>query len=243
MVPIPSIQSVDNVTPAAIDLLRNWLARTLDVERMRWLDTAIKGQCHGADECQLGIALGLVGRRIGRGDLLLSAVDLAAAQALRSHWHPEMWGTDEAARVMLVLATWTGNEESFAARVERQCITGELNEHVACLKGFAVFPAPSRLLKHAREAARSSNQAVFEAIACQNPYPADYFDEAAYNQMVIKVLFSGLPIGTIVGLHERRNDDLVRMVGDLVSERRAARRPVPDSVQRWLVRIDSSNQA
>ena len=54
-----------------------------------------------------------------------------------------MWGTDEAARVALLLATWSGDEAAFAARVDRLCATGELTEHVAALKGFAVFPAPA----------------------------------------------------------------------------------------------------
>ena len=233
MPPAP-VQTVDDAAPATIDLLRNWLARTVQVEVTQWLDAEIDRQRDGVDERRLGITLGLIGRRIGRVDLSLASTDLTAAQALHSRWRPDMWGTDEAARVALMLATWTGDEERFAARVERLCVTGELTEHVACLKGFAVFPAPTRLLGRAREAVRSSAQPLFEAIACQNPYPADYFDEAAYNQMVVKCVFSGVPIETIVGLSTRRNDDLVRMMRDLVSERHAAGRPVPDAVHRWL---------
>jgi hypothetical protein len=136
--------------------------------------------------------------------------------------------------VALLLATWSGDEAAFAARVDRLCATGELTEHVAALKGFAVFPAPASLLSRARAAVRSSMQPPFEAIACHNPYPADHFDEAVYNQMVVKCVFSGVPIETIVGLDERRNDELVRMMRDLVSERRAAGRLLPDAVHRFI---------
>ncbi len=219
---------------AAISLLRQWLARKMSAEAARWFDTEIDHQSHSVDERRLGIALGLVGRRVGRADLSLSAADLAAAQALRDRWRPQGWRTDEAARVALMLATWRGDEESFAARVDRLCITGELTEHVACLKGFAVFPAPGRLLGRAREAVRSSVQPVFEAIACENPYPSDHFDEAAYNQMVVKCVFSGAPIATIVGLDQRRNDNLLHMLRDFISERHAAGRTVPDAVHRWI---------
>jgi hypothetical protein len=135
---------------------------------------------------------------------------------------------------VLILATWKGDEVSFAARIERLSTIGELTEQVACLKGFAVFPAPERLLVRGRAAVRSSVQPIFEAIACQNPYPADHFDDASYNQMVVKCVFSGISIDTVVGLNERRNDDLVRMMGDLVSERLAAGRTIPDQVHRWL---------
>ena len=237
------LRTVDDTAAAAIDLLRHCLGRTLQAEAARWLDAEIDRQRGAPDERRLGIALGLVGRRIGRGDLSFSAVDLAAAQGLRSRWRPDTWGTDEAARVALMLATWTGDEELFAARVDRLCVTGELTEHVACLKGFAVFPAPGRLLGPARAAVRSSMQPPFEAIACRNPYPADHFDEAAYNQMVVKCVFCGVPIETIVGLDERRNDDLARMLRDLLSERHAAGRAVPDSVHRWIAGKSPGNRA
>jgi hypothetical protein len=231
---ISPLHTVDAAVAATIDLLRQWLMRMLPAEAARWLGTEIDSQRNAVDERRLGMALGLVGRRIGRIDLTLSVEDLAAARVLRNRWRPDTWGTDEAARVVLVLATWTGDEDSFAARVDRLCVTAELTEHVAFLKGFAVLPAPGRLHARAREAVRSSIQMVFEAIACHNPYPADHFDEDAYNQMVVKCVFSGLPIGTVVGLDERRNDDLVGMLRDLVSERHAAGRAIPDAVHGYI---------
>jgi hypothetical protein len=229
--PMPT---VDDATAAAIDLLRRWLKRVLQAGAAQWLDAEIDRQREAADERRLGMALGLVGRRIGRIELALSGDDIAAAQALRSRWRPDMWGTDEAARVALLLATWSGDEAAFAARIDRLCATGELTEHVACLKGFAVFPAPASLLSRARAAVRSSMQPPFEAIACHNPYPADHFDDAVYSQMVVKCVFSGVPIETVVGLDERRNAELVRMMRDLVSERRAAGRLLPDAVHRFI---------
>jgi hypothetical protein len=228
--PIP----VDDVATAAGALLRQWLGRILTPEPAHWLDGEIENLRTAVDGRRLGIALGVVGRRVGRRGLSLDAADLAAAQARRRGWQPDTWTADEAARVALLLATWSGDEGAFSARVDRLCATGELTEHVACLKGFAVFPASARLLSSARAAARSSVQAVFEGIACHNPYPADHFDDAVYNQMVLKCVFSGVPIGSIVSLDDRRNDDLLRMMRDLVSERQAAGRVVPDPVHRWI---------
>src|SRR5262245_40258587 len=223
----------DDSTPVA-ELLRQWLGRAATGEAMQWLDGEIARQRDAVDERRLGLALGLAGRRLGRAELSLSAADAAAAAALRNRWRPDLWGAVEAARVALLLATWRGDAEAFAARINRLCVTGELTEHVACLKGFAVFPTPERLLGRAREAVRSSVQPVFEAVACFNPYPADWFDEVAFNLMVVKCVFSGVPIGAIVGLDARRNDNRVRMLRDLVSERHAAGRTVPDAVHRWI---------
>jgi hypothetical protein len=220
--------------PALIAFLRYLLTRLLAPTGMQWLDAEIERQRAQLDERRLEIALGMVGRKIGRTDLAPSANDVAVAGKLRARWQPELWGTDEAARVALVLATSGGDDAAFAARVDRLCATGELTEQVAYLKGFAIFPAAQALHERAREAVRSSISPVFEAIACGNPYPYDHFGESAWNQMVVKCVFSGLPIDTIVGLRERRNPELVAMLRDLVSERTAAGRPTPDAVHRFV---------
>jgi hypothetical protein len=230
---VPNLE-IDAYTAFTSDLLRQWLKRTIAADAMAWLDGEVERQRAAPHERRLGMAVGLAGRRVGRAALSLSAADLAAARALWRRWRPDTWSIDEAARVALILATWHGDEERFAATIERLCATGELTEHVACLRGFAVFPAPAKLLAWARSAVRSSVQAVFEAVACHNPYPADHFDADAFNHMVVKCVFSGVPIATVVGLDERRNDELVRMMRDLVSERHAAGRAVPDAVHRWI---------
>jgi hypothetical protein len=219
-----------------IDLLHGALARTLRSEAMVWLDGALAAQRAGVDERPLAVAFGLAGRKVGRADLSLSDAEIAAARGLRAGWQPQRWGVDEAARVALLLATWRGDEPAFATRIERLCASAEVGELVGCLKGFAVFPAAARLEPRAREGVRASMRPPFEAIACHNPYPSDYFDEAAWNQMVVKCVFVGAPIDTIVGLHARRNPELIRMLKDFAAERHAAGRPLPHEVHDYIAR-------
>ena len=216
------------------DLLRGWLVRALSPQAMDWLDATIERQRSTIDERQLAIALGLVGRKVGRADIALTSNDVAKAQRGRGRWQPETWSVDEAARVAILLATYRGDEAAFAGRVDRLCATAEITEHMAYLKGFAVFPAPRALHDRAREGVRSSSRPVFEAIACRNPYPFDHFDDAAWNQMVVKCVFVGAPIETISGLHARRNPEGVQMLRDLVSERHAAGRSSPEYVHSFI---------
>ena len=49
-------------------------------------------------------------------------------------------------------------------------------------------------------------------------------------------MFTGTPIESVVGLHERRNAEVVQMLRDLVSERRAAGRPLPEAVHAYVDR-------
>jgi hypothetical protein len=224
-----------SIRPAdTIDLLERWLTRAASAESIQWLRAEIERQRASSDERRLGMALGLCPRRIGRADLNLSAEDMLEAQSMHRRWRPDTWSTDEAARTALVLSTWRDHDASFAALIDRVCERADLGELVACLKGFALFPAPERLYARAREALRSSAQPVFEAIARNNPYPADRLDEPAYNQMVVKCIFTGVSILEIVGLDERRNADLTKMLRDLVSERQAAGRTLPLPVHQWI---------
>ena len=153
---------------------------------------------------------------------------------MRRGWQPQFWAADEVARVALLLATYRGDDRAFAERLDKLCATAEITEHVSCLKGFAIFPAGEALRGRAREGVRSSIAPVFEAIACRNPYPFDHFDEGTWNQMVVKCVFVGAPIETVVGLHERRNPELIRMLRDFVAERHAAGRPLPEAVHRFI---------
>jgi hypothetical protein len=75
-----------------------------------------------------------------------------------------------------------------------------------------------------------------EAIACRNPYPFDHFNQAAWNQMGVKFVFTGAPIETVVGLRERRNPELIQMLRDFVAERAAASRPLPAGMHDYIAR-------
>ena len=228
-------RSASNPDPAAaMTLLRRWLARHSTVVALTWLDAEIERQQAGVDERKLIIALGMAGRKIGRADLSLAESDRLEARALRAGWQPELWGTDEAARAAVLLATYTGDDGVFAGRVDRLCANAEVTELLACLKAFAIFPAAKLLHDRAREGVRSAVKPVFEAIACHNPYPFDHFDQAAWNQMVVKAVFVGASIKSIVGITERGNPDLRQMLRDLISERHAAGRFVPADVRAYV---------
>lgn len=221
---------------AFLEFLRGALARVLAPEALQWLEAEIDRQRSAVDERRLAIALGLTSRKIPRLELSLTPEEVATARRLRAGWQPELWAADEAARILLLMASHAGDDQAFAARVERLCTTAEVTEYIAFLKGFAIFPAPTLLYARAREGVRSAITPVFAAIACHNPYPLDHFDDEAWNQMVVKCVFNGVPIETIVGLHERRNPEVVQMLRDLVSERQAASRPLPEAVHAYVDR-------
>jgi hypothetical protein len=119
---------------------------------------------------------------------------------------------------------------SDAAVVAEVYRRGDNDEKCALLRALSLLSCASELVPVAAMGCRSHVLPVFEAIACDNDFPARYFDDSHFNQMVLKALFVGLPLGRIRNLAARRNGELGRMASAYASERRAAGRPVPEDI-------------
>lgn len=120
--------------------------------------------------------------------------------------------------------------DQHAALVRDVFRTGDNAERVVLLKWLSSLPAPERFLDTAIEACRSHVQDVFEAIACDNPYPAAHFPDLNFHQLVMKALFTSAPLPRVIGYRTRITAELQRMVKDYAAERTAAGRTVPDDV-------------
>src|SRR5690625_6252577 len=84
----------------------------------------------------------------------------------------------------------------------------------------------------AAEGVRSIITIVFNAIALDNPYPKEYLEQDPFNQIVLKALFVGSPLFRIVGLEERANATLARILVEYSQERRSAGRVVSTEIWR-----------
>jgi hypothetical protein len=81
---------------------------------------------------------------------------------------------------------------------------------------------------------RSAVKPVFEAVAHRSPYPSEFLDEPAWNQMVLKALFIGSELAPLQGLDERANPELAEVLLDYAHERWAAGRPVSPELWRCV---------
>jgi hypothetical protein len=193
------------------------LARTgLEPSGRAWLDAAVAAIRAPFDREAFTVAFTLAARRVGRAALLAGAAG---------------WSADEAARAALLLRAATAQPAgAFATLVDDLYQHGDNRERQAILRALAWLPEPERFLELAVEACRTSVQPVFEAIACENEYPAAHFPDLNFNQMVLKAMFTGVGLRRIVGLQGRINAELRRMAAGYASERRAAGRSVPADI-------------
>lgn len=215
------------------DLLEHWLTRQLPAEAAAWLIAQRARLRVGLSERDFNLLISLAPRRLGKSDLVLDADDLAAADQARPGWAPADWSVDQAGRLLLLLGR---NEagSAFALRLRGLLAAADLGETITFLRGLPLYPDPELHLSVARMGLRSGMRPIFEAVAHRNPYPAETFDEAAWNQLVLKALFIETTLAPIHSLDRRANPTLMRMLCDYAHERWAAGRPVSPELWRCV---------
>jgi len=144
------------------------------------------------------------------------------------------WSLVRTARVWLLTRLDESDQEVFVKNIETLFDTAEMNELVALYSALPVLAYPEKWLFRATDAVRSNMGFVFDAIALHNPYPARYFSELAWNQLVLKTIFNDKPVHFITGLDERENKNLALILSDFAHERWAAGRSVAPNVWRLV---------
>ncbi len=157
------------------------------------------------------------------------------ADLIESERRPkQIWTLDRVVRVLLLTNVQNTSEEDYCQTIETLFETAEINEAVALYTALPYLKYPEKWLYRATEAVRSNMGSVFDAIAFYNPYPAKYFSESAWNQLVLKCIFNDKPIHLIKDLDERANQNLANILSDFAHERWAAHRTIPPQVWRLV---------
>ncbi|QHV98803.1 EboA domain-containing protein [Spirosoma endbachense] len=144
------------------------------------------------------------------------------------------WTLDRLARVWWLLQFPVDDESVYVKTIGQLFKAGELNELVALYSALPVLAFPEAWRFQATEGIRNNIADVQSAIMLHNPYPADYFDEAAWNQMILKAFFTDKDVTQIIKLYERKNARLAHTLADYVAERRAAGRSLPPAIETLL---------
>jgi len=142
------------------------------------------------------------------------------------------WTCAEAARLVLLMTAIESSPAQAESIITAYYRMGDESEHLALLSGLILLAPAEYLDVIALDAGRTNNLEVLAALSLDNPYPACFFSEDQFNQMVLKSLFLGLAIERVAGLAERANPELARMSENYVVEREEAGRSVPVDI--WL---------
>lgn len=194
----------------------------------QWFTAALETAASGSDQ-QVLARYTAASRQVGTIPLDVTA--RPAAEPGFDATAVAHWTTADAVRTSLLLArTATADAEAFEALAVQCFEHGDTGEQISWLRGVAFLPRPERFLPLVIDACRTNIVPLFEAVACENVFPARHFPERNLNQLVMKALFNDIRLARIVGLGPRLNADLARMATDFAAERRAAGRSVPSDI-------------
>lgn len=219
------------------NLLRCWLSKRVVRDGFTWLDEKRKQIAEGVSVQVFLTSFSTLPRYTGKKDLELTSEELRAAEAMRSGWSPSHWSVDQAARTLILLALPHDDAQKYLWTLEQVFTTVDVGELIALYQSLPLLPYPEWHCTRAAEGVRSNMTTVFNAVALHNPYPSDYFDNIAWNQMVLKAIFAGSSLHLILGLDDRANSELAQMLTDYAHERWAANRPVTPELWRLVGRF------
>lgn len=173
-------------------------------------------------------------RFVGKQVVNVPADIAFALERIRPGFQIKGWTLDRLARVWWLLQLPADDQPTYLKTISELFKAGELNELVALYSALPVLAYPEAWRFQATEGIRNNIADVQSAIMLHNPYPADQFDEAAWNQLVLKAFFTDKDITQIVGLDERKNARLAKTLADYAAERRAAGRSLPPNIERLI---------
>lgn len=173
-------------------------------------------------------------RYIGRQVIEVPPDMAFAIERIRPGFTVSGWTRDRLARVWWLLQLPADDEDRYVNTITQLFKAAELNELVALYSALPILSYPERWRFQATEGIRNNIADVQSAIMLHNPYPAEQFDEAAWNQLILKAFFTDKDITRITGLHERKNARLAQTLTDYAAERRAAGRTLPPHIEELM---------
>lgn len=173
-------------------------------------------------------------RKTGKRPVQISPPQLQRLSHIRKGMDITGWTADRLARAWLILHLDASDKENYFRTIETLFLAAEVNELVALYSSLPLFAYPEMWTARCAEGIRNNIGDVLTAIMCNNPYPSEQLNEAAWNQMVLKAFFTEKPIDEIVGLDKRANYALARTLSDYAHERWAAHREVNPQLWRCV---------
>lgn len=218
-----------------IEHLQAWLDARLSRKERSWLQERLRLVQNTPPDRDLYITLGLIPRKLGRDELNLSAQERRDFRdACGSTLNPVDWTVDTAARCLMICSLQQEHPAQFHALFAELCRTADLQESIAFYRCTAILPQSQSLDTVIGAGLRTHIRAIFEAIAHNNPYPKQHFEENRWNHMILKALFIDSALWPIQGIDERANPELAIILCDYAHERWAANRPVTPELWRCV---------
>ena len=165
-------------------------------------------------------------RKTGKEPMSIPPERSRQLDIIRPEFSIKGWTAEHLGRVFLLIQADTNDKDRYVKLIGDLFLAAEMNELVALYSALPLLAYPELWAGRCAEGIRSNIGNVLEAIMYHNPYPAEQLASDAWNQLVMKAIFTEKQLKLIPGLEKRNNPELVRMLLDYARERGAAGRTV-----------------
>jgi hypothetical protein len=218
----------------AREFLYSLIRQQASPDGIKWLDQQTDKLSKEWNQRTFYFSFSSVPRFMGKASVDYSEETLQQADQLRKGFRPQGWDLTQLARTYILLFLPHEDSKEYLLTINRMCETADMYEQQTIYAALPLLPHPQELTGRAAEGVRTNMTNVFDAIALHNPYPADYLEQEAWNQLVLKAVFMGRPLYKIYGADQRANPELARMLIYFAHERWAAHREVTPEIWRFV---------
>ncbi|MBX2842831.1 MAG: EboA domain-containing protein [Flammeovirgaceae bacterium] len=209
------------------------IASSSEEKKLNWLSGQVQKLEENYSERSLFLAFSSASRFFEKHPVALDKSTIAEADKLRAGFKLYSWNLLEIVRVYISLFIPYEDKKNYISTLDKLFETGDVAEVTALYKAIPLWPRPQAHTKRAAEGVRTNMTIVLDAIAVENPFPAEYLDEIAWNQLLLKSIFTERSIFKIIGADQRANQKLANTLFDFAHERWAAGRYVIPELWRF----------
>lgn len=214
-------------------LLYSIIERNSSSQVQEWLQQQKSKLSETAAIQRFNLTFTAIPRFTGKNVIDITGIDLTALAEIPGFFI-HGYTLDRLARSWWLLELPVNNREVYVQTIENLFTAADVNEQVALYGALPLLAWPEEWKLRTAEGIRSNIGPVQEAIMLQNPYPAAQLEEAAWNQLVMKAIFTDKPVHLITGLDQRANPSLAAVLRDYAHERQAAGRTVNPMLWRMI---------
>lgn len=182
---------------------------------------------------KLPVAFSLIARKVKKDPLQVDEQTAKDIEDVIPNLSVSDWSVRRLVRVWLVMQVNPTNQKQYTEQIQSLFNNADMNELATLYAALPILAYAEHWRSQCAEGIRSNIGDVLDAVIMDNPYPADYLDEDAWNQLVLKAFFTEKEISRIIGLKERVNEKLVKALRDYADERRSADREI--NPQLWEI--------
>jgi hypothetical protein len=215
-------------------LLTELIVRNINAEAANWL---LAQGANTVSAIAFNSAFAALPRRTGKKPVNAGAEIENGLSAMRKGFSTMGWSVDRLSRVWLLLTLDPSEQGHYVRTIENLYLAAEMNELVALYSALPLLAYPEIWISRCTEGNRSNLGVVLEAIMYNNPYPSEYLSESAWNQLVLKAIFTEKRLEMITGIDERANAALAHALIDYARERVAAGRNTDPMLWRLISRF------